>query len=135
NDGPVTATFANGATATLAVGDPTVLIEGVEHLRGMTFRYYLTQPLQGGHVVVTFIPASWSFVDSSLTVGETTTTVTLGTIVNGDAPFVAHLGPVAIIVPFPSVPAGSQVVLSSLSDFDEFALGGPGLGTVTVDTT
>src|SRR5207253_9151472 len=78
---------------------------------------------------------SWSFTDASLTPGETTTTITLGTIVDGDAPFVVHLGPVAIVVPFPGVPADSHVVLSSLLDFDELTLGGPGLGTVAINPT
>ncbi|HEX6131015.1 MAG TPA: hypothetical protein VF044_04745, partial [Actinomycetota bacterium] len=103
-----------------------------EHLGGMTFRYRLTQPLQAGPVVVTFVAGSWSFIEAPLD-GSTETTVQLGIVTDGDAPFIVELGAIAIIVPFPSIPAGYEVVLSSLSDFNEFTLGGEGLGTIEID--
>src|SRR5207247_350152 len=95
--------------------------------------YFVSQPLQAGDVIVTFIAGSWSWIDTPLSGGATTTVVTLGTIVDGDASFVVHLGAIAIIIPFPSVPAGFQLVATSLSDNNEFTLDGPGLGTVVID--
>src|SRR5207247_2158378 len=105
-----------------------------QHLSGLTYRFFLSAPLQAGHDVITFLPGAWSWIDHALS-GETTTQVTLGIVVDGDASFIVHQGPIAIIVPFPEVPAGYQVVAASLSDFDEFTLGGAGLGTVAVDQT
>ena len=36
-------------------------------------------------------------------------------------------------MPFPSIPAGFGLVAASLSDFNEFTLGGAGLGTIVID--
>ena len=95
---------------------------------GTTCRYTLTGALQAGDVVVTFIPASWAFLDP----GTGETIVPLGTLVDGDADFIVDDGPIAIDVPFP-VTAGLTVDPASLS-FANFVLGGDGLGTVQLDT-
>src|SRR6185312_7564689 len=105
-----------------------------EHVSGLTYRFFLTDSLQAGHVVITFLAGTWSWVDHPLN-NETQTQVTLGVIVDGDASFIVHQGPIAIIVPFPQVPANFQVVAASLSDFNEFVLGGAGLGTIVIDQT
>src|SRR5207247_2364638 len=99
----------------------------VTRLSGSTYRYFLSQPLQAGDVVVTFIAGSWSFVDG----GTGDLVVTLGEV-GPDAPFIVHEGAVAIDVPFPVAP-GHHVDVTTLGEFDEFTLGGAGLGSVALD--
>ncbi|MDX6411753.1 MAG: large repetitive protein, partial [Gaiellaceae bacterium] len=43
--------------------------------------------------------------------------------------------PIAIVVAFPGVVSGSQIDVASLAEFNEFTLGGTGLGSVAIDRT
>src|SRR5205823_21559 len=133
---PTTPYALDGATVTDAGAEFT--IDGSALAAGATlsfhgagaganqFVYDVTGPLEAGDVVVTFIAGSWSFVDG----GSGDLLVTLGEV-GPDAPFIVHEGAVAIDVPFPVAP-GHHVDVTTLGEFDEFTLGGAGLGTVAL---
>ena len=103
---------------------------------GSTYRYTLTQALQAGAVVATFIAGSWSLLDAE---GDDVT-VTLGDVDDPNAGFIVIEDvPIAIDVPFPDVATGFHLDVTSLAfsgsplAVSEFVLGGAGLGTVAVD--
>src|SRR5262249_36098566 len=105
---------------------------------GKSVRYAITGAFAAaGAVTATFAHGTWSVIavtrPATVDPAAAPEVVTLGSVAD---PLEAFIGAGnTIVVAFPDVPAGDELVQSSLLDFNEFTLGGPGLGSVTIVKT
>ena len=116
-------------TLTDAAGAPVALSSTVAPtlVTGTTdqWTYTLDAPAAAGTLHLTLTPGSWSFAEN----------VPVGTVAGGTASFVNGApGSLSIDIRFP-VAASQQLTAPGPSDFDWIVLGGPGLGSATINTS
>ena len=116
-----TLTDAAGAAVALSSTVAPTLVTGTTD----QWTYTLDAPAAAGTLHVTLTPGSWSFAEN----------VPVGTVAGGTASFVNGApGSLSIDIRFP-VAASQQLTAPGPSDFDWIVLGGPGLGSATINTS